>query len=117
MNKKDFKKKFPDVKLQQLTTEYVFSRAKVEDTVLKMIKGLDTGLVYYEYDSKTIKVFTSDTFKLRLEGLKKGDRVLHQHRGIIGTVVSEEPFPICGSLCIRVDFDGKIDAYDCAFFM
>lgn len=65
MNKKDFKKKFPDVKLQQLVTEYVFSRAKVEETVLKLVKGLDTGLVYYEYDAKTIKVFTSDTFKCR----------------------------------------------------
>lgn len=53
MNKKDFKKKFPDVKLQQLVTEYVFSRAKVEETVLKLVKGLDTGLVYYEYDAKT----------------------------------------------------------------
>lgn len=117
MNKSNLKKKFPDVKLQKLTTEYVFSRAKVEETVLKLVKGLDTGLVYYEYDSKTIKVFTSDVFKRRLERMKKGDAVLHQHRGIVGTVLSEEPFPMCGSLCIRVDFDGSIDAYDCEFFM
>lgn len=105
------------MKLQKLTTEYIFSRAKVEETVLKLVKGLDTGLVYYEYDSKTIKVFTSDVFKRRLERMKKGDAVLHQHRGIVGTVLSEEPFPMCGSLCIRVDFDGSIDAYDCEFFM
>lgn len=117
MNKNIFKKKFPDVKLQQLTTEYVFSRAKVEETVLKLVKGLDTGLVYYQYDSKTIKVFTSDIFKRRLEGMKQGDNVLHQHRGIIGTVVSNAPFPMCGSLCIRVVFDGEIDVYDCEFFM
>lgn len=117
MKKTDFKKKFPDVKLQQLTTEYVFSRAKVEETVLKLVKGLDTGMVFYEYDSKTIKVFTSDRFKQNLESMKKGDTVLHQHRGIIGTVLSEEPFPMCGSLCIRVDFDGSTDAYDCEFFM
>lgn len=117
MDKKDFKKKFPDVKLQQLVTEFVFSRAKVEETVLKLVKGLDTGLVYYEYDGRTIKVFTSDTFKFRLGCMKKGDTVLHQHRGIIGTVISDEPFIICGSLCIRVEFDGKEDAYDCEFFM
>ena len=117
MNKKDFKKKFPDVKLQQHVTEYVFSRTKVEATVLKLVEGLGTGLVYYEYNSKTIKVFTSDIFKCRLESMKKGDTVLHQHRGIVGTVLSEEPFPMCGSLCIRVDFDGSIDAYNCEYFM
>jgi hypothetical protein len=117
MNKKDFQKKFPDVMLQQLTTAFVFSRAKVEETVLKLIKGLDTGLVYYEYDSKTIKVFTSDTFKNCLDGLKKGDQVLNQNTGIVGTVISEVPFLISGSLCIRVDFDGNVDAYNCDFFM
>ena len=117
MNKSNFKKKFPDVKLQQLTTKYVFSKAQVEETVLKVVKGLDTGMAYYEYDSKTIKIFTRDKFKQNLESMKKGDTVLHQRRGIIGTVLSEEPFPVCGSLCIRVDFDGSIDTYDCAFFM
>ena len=117
MNKSNFKKKFPDVKLQQLTTVYVLSRAKVEETVLKLVKGLETGLVYYEYANKTIKVFTSDVFKLRLDRMKKGDTVLHPRRGLVGTVLSEEPFPMCGSLCIRVDFDGSTDAYDCEFFM
>lgn len=117
MNKNDFKKKFPDVKLQQLTTEYVFSRAKVEETVLKLVQGLDTGLVYYEYVGRVIKVFTSDIFKHRLESMKKGDNVLHPRRGVIGTVVSDEPFIICGALCLRVDFEGETDAYDCDFFM
>jgi hypothetical protein len=117
MNKKHFQKKFPDIKIHKHPTTYVVGPAKVKETVLKLVKGLNTGLVYYEYDGNTIKVFTSDTFKTRLESMKKGDRVLDQNRGIVGTVISEEPFPICGSLCIRVDFDGKADAYNCDFFM
>lgn len=117
MKKTDFKKKFPDVKLQQLTTEYVFGRHKVEETVLKLIKGLDTGMIYYEYDCKTIKIFTSDIFKHNLEAMKKGDTVVHPLFDIVGTVLSDEPFPMCGSLCIRVEFDSKVDAYDCEFFM
>ena len=31
MNKKDFQKKFPDVKLQELETKVVLSRAQVQD--------------------------------------------------------------------------------------
>jgi hypothetical protein len=117
MNKENFRKKFPDIKLQQLTTAFVFSRAKVEETVLKLVEGLDTGLLYYEYDSKTIKVFTSDTFQTRLESMKQGDSVVLPNLGFKGTVMSEKPFLICGSLCIRVDFDGDVDAYDCGLFM
>jgi hypothetical protein len=125
MNKKDFQKKFPDIKLQQLSTEFVFSRDKVEYTVLKLVEGLNTGLVYYKYDSKTIKVFTSDAFQTRLERMKRGDSVFHLgfygtivcEKPFLGTTVSEKPFLICGSLYIRVAFNNQIDAYNCDFFM
>lgn len=49
MNEKDFQKKFPDVKLQELETKVVLSRAQVQECVIGLIRLLDTGLLYYDY--------------------------------------------------------------------
>ena len=56
VTKTTFKKKFPDVKVQKLQTSVVFSRQKVEETVLKMCDSLDTGLLYYNYSNRWITV-------------------------------------------------------------
>jgi hypothetical protein len=117
MDKETFKKKFQDVRIQELTPAKVLHRAKAEEIVSGMVKSLNTGLVYYEYDCETIKIFTSDAFRIKAEKMKKGDRVFHPHKGIEGTIISEEAFLLRGYMCIRVDFGGRTDAYDCLFFM
>ena len=108
MNEKDFQKKFPDVKLQELETKVVLSRAQVQECVIGLIRLLDTGLLYYDYSSRTIRVFTSDKIKAEIDKMIPGK---------VGTIISGEPFIICGQMCVTVDFDGNKDAYDCEFFV
>lgn len=52
VTKTTFKKKFPDVKVQKLQTEVVFSRKHVEDAVLQMCGMMGLGLLYYSYSNK-----------------------------------------------------------------
>lgn len=117
MNKKYFQKKFPDVKLQELETKVVLSRAQVQECVIGLIRSLDTGLLYYDYSSRTIRVFTSDKIKAEIDKMIPGSHVTHPHSGKVGTIISGEPFIICGQMCVTVDFDGNKDAYDCEFFV
>ena len=117
MNKKDFQKKFPDVKLQELETKVVLSRAQVQDCVIGLIRSLDTGLLYYDYSCKTIRVFTSDKIKAEIDKMTPGYQVVHPHTGKVGKIISYEPFIICGQMCVTVDFESKKDAYDCEFFI
>ena len=63
VTKTTFKKKFPDVKVQKLQTEVVFSRKHVEDTVLQMCGMMGLGLLYYSYSNKCITVYTSEKMK------------------------------------------------------
>lgn len=63
VTKTTFKKKFPDVKVQKLQTEVVFSRKHVEDTVLQMCGMMGLGLLYYSYSNKWITVYTSEKMK------------------------------------------------------
>lgn len=117
MNKKYFQKKFPDVKIQELETKVVFSRAQVQECVIGLIRSLDTGLLYYDYSCRTIRVFTSDKIKAEIDKMIPGYQVTNPHSGKVGTIISDEPFIICGQMCVTVDFDGNKDAYDCEFFV
>lgn len=115
MEKNYFKKKFPDVELQELTTKVVLDRTQVQECVIGLIKSLDTGLLYYDYSNRTIRVFTSDKMKSEIEKMTSGSQVTHS--GKVGTIISDEPFLVCGQMCVTVDFDGNKDAYDCEFFV
>lgn len=117
MDKIDFQKKFPDVKLQELETKVVLSRAQVQECIIGLIRSLDTGLVYYDYSAKTIRVFTSDKIKEEIDKMIPGFQVAHPRTGKVGKVISDAPFIICGQMCVTVDFDGNKDAYDCEFFV
>ena len=117
MNKRDFQKKFPDVKLQELETKVVLSRAQVQECVIGLIRSLDTGLLYYDYSCKTIRVFTSDKIKAEIDKMTPAYQVTHPHTGKVGKIISDDPFIICGQMCVTVDFEGKKDAYDCEFFI
>lgn len=112
----DFKKKFPDVHVQQLETKTVLSRTEIEDTVKQFIAWFGSGLVAYESKGRNIKVITSDKMKHGLEQLKPGCEVTHPLDGRKGIVMGEIAL-VCGTPCIRVEFDGKSDMYDCETFI
>lgn len=48
MTKKDFIKKFPDVKVQQFETKTILSKQEIMDIVKQFTDSLDMGLIYYE---------------------------------------------------------------------
>lgn len=116
MNKSTFKKQFPDVSVQEITLEKVLSRKDKEEIVLKLVAGLNTGLITYQDGGRSLTVFTSYGLKHAIDGMTKGSRVLDENRGLVGTVISESPF-ICGcEMCIRVDFGESSDVYACSYF-
>lgn len=117
MTKKDFQKKIPDVRVQPMKTSVVLSRADIEQCVLGLVKALDTGLLYYWYDGRIVKIFTSDKMKIELDKMIPGYEVLNQNTGKIGCVVSEKPYVMSCQMCVTVDFDGNKEAYDCDFFI
>lgn len=117
LNKTYFQKKFPDVSVQIMETSAVLSRADVEQRVLGLVGALDTGLLYYWYDGRIVKIFTSDKMKVELDKMIPGYEVLNQNTGKIGRIVSEKPYVMSCQMCLTVDFDGKKESYDCAFFI
>lgn len=117
MNKQSFKKKFPDVCLQDITFDDILSRSVVESKVLELVAGLDTGLIVYESSGRKLKVFTSDRLKSQLENMIKGYQVLDENTGIVGTVTSEKPFICSCEMCVRVDFGKGADVYACTYFL
>lgn len=117
MNKNTFKKKFPDIAVQTLTTKYVLSRAEVEKTVIRMCDSMQIGLVYYNYSGRTITVYTSAKMRNELDKMVPGCQLLDPNTEKIGTVVSEHPYVMCGSMCVTVDFGAGPEAYDCGYFI
>ena len=100
MTKKDFIKKFPDVKVQQFETKTI----------------LDMGLIYYEQCGCNVTVFTSDKMKSELNKMKPGYQVTDPNTGEVGTIISDR-FIVCGNYCVRVKFPSGEDVYDCDFFV
>ncbi|WP_148477738.1 hypothetical protein [Parabacteroides johnsonii] len=92
------------------------SRKDKEEIVLKLVTGLNTGLIYYQDEGRALKVFTSYRLKHAIDRMVKGSEVLDENKGLVGTVISEHPF-ICGcEMCIRVDFGESSDVYACSYF-
>lgn len=117
MNKRNFKKKFPDVKVQLLKTSGALNSVEVQQKVEYLVSSLNTGLLFYEYDGDVIKIFTSDICKKRQESMCKGCQVLDDNLGLIGTIVSTVPFLRYGRPCIKVNFGGDVATYSCEYFM
>lgn len=116
MKKQDFKKNYPDVCVQDITFKSVISRREIENTVIKLVDGLQTGLLGYESCGKKLKVFTSYQFKDRLEQMVKGEQVLDENTGLVGTITSEEPYVCSAEMCVRVSFGESSDVYACTYF-
>lgn len=116
MTKKDFIKKFPDVKVHQLLFETDLSKQEIMEMVRQFTDSLNMGLVYYEQSGCVVTVFTSDKMKAELAQMKAGYQVTDPNTGEVGTVVSDK-FIVCGNYCVRVKFPSGEDVYDCDFFI
>lgn len=118
VTKKTYQKKFPDVKIQKLQTEVVFSRKEVEETVIQMCNSMNLGLVYYEYTNRWIRIYTSGKMKKALDGMVQGAELLDPNTNQIFKVLSEAPYIVCGELCVEVELpNGKTDVYSCEYFI
>lgn len=115
MKKQDFKKKFPDVCVQEITFEQILSRAAIETKVLALIGGLQTGLLYYESYGKELTVFTSYQFRDVLNKMVEGEQVLGEDSDIVGTIISPVPFICNREMCVRVSFGDRSDIYPCNY--
>lgn len=104
MNKRDFKREFPDIKFYGLTTIHKIDRLKVEKMVLKLVEDYNTGLVYFEYDGYNVKIFTSDIMRLKLDKMVKSASVVEKGTEYTGVITSEKPFLGYNEMCVLVDF-------------
>lgn len=116
MEKQDFKKSFPDVCVQEITFKPFLSRKDIEDKVIKLVEGLQTGLLYYESSGRKLKVFTSYQLKDKLDKMVKGEQVIDENTGLVGTITSEKPFVCSHEMCVRVSFGENSDVYSCIYF-
>lgn len=117
MTKKDFIKKFPDIKVQQFETEYVLSKHEIMDIVEQATKSMNMGLVYYEHRGCSITVFTSDKMKAELAKMVLGFQVTDPNTNEEGIITSDKPFLMGGEYCVNIDFLSDSGAYSCEYFI
>ena len=117
MTKKDFIKKFPDVKVQQFETYKVLSRREKEKIIEQAMASLHMGWICYESSGKKITCFTSDKMKKALDKMVKGFTVIDPNTGEEGTVLSDKPFLNSGEYCVRVEFPDEDFIYSCEYFI
>lgn len=116
MDIKYFRKMFPDLCVQKIETRYVEPRKAIEEKVMAIVETMGTGLIWYYYSSRCITIYTSMKMKEWLKQVKVGSMLVDPNTGRQCTVTSE-PYILCGSLCISVDFSGNPEAYDCSYFI
>lgn len=112
MKIEDFKEDFPDVKVQELTSKVILPRKEVQNIVLQMCKMMEFGLIYFENWDKSIKVYTSDDLYHFSQKLKPGYQI--KINNIDYEVVSDEPFFVSNTLCLRLKAGELEDVYDIA---
>lgn len=117
MNKNDFKKKFPDVKVQRFELKQVLSKQQIMDIVNEAMTSLNMGLIYYESRGRNITCFTSAKMKAALDKMVQGVKVIDPNTGDEGVITSDKPYLMCGEFCINVDFPGDSGSYSCEFFV
>ena len=67
MTKNDYKKKFPDVKVQRFELKQVLSKQQIMDIVNEAMTSLNMGLIYYESRGRNITCLTSAKMKAALD--------------------------------------------------
>lgn len=117
MTKKDFIKKFPDVKVQQFETFNILSKKEIMNIIEQAMTSLNMGLIYYHSSGKKITCFTSDKMKAALDKMVKGAKLTDPNTNEEGTVTSDKPFLMGGEYCVNVDFPSDSGAYSCEYFI
>ena len=117
MNKNDFKKKFPDVKVQRFELKQVLSKQQIMDIVNEAMTSLNMGLIYYESRGRNITCFTSAKMKAALDKMVQGVKVIDPNTGDEGVITSDKPYLMCGEFCINVDFPSDSGSYSCEYFI
>lgn len=112
MKIEDFKEDFPDVKVQELTSKEILPRKEVQNIVLQMCNMMEFGLIYFEHRGKSIKVYTSYDLYHFAQKLKPGYQI--KINNIDYEVVSEVPFFVSNTLCLRLKAGELEDVYDIA---
>ena len=114
---KSIRKQFPDTKIQKLEMKKIMSRSELEEIIMDFSKALGFGTVGYQSYGLWVHVYTSETFKVKLATMRKGDTVLDSLAGQVGMIESEEPFLCGGEMSIRVSFGNYSEVYNCRYFM
>lgn len=116
MDKSTFKKQYPDVCMQKITTPKILTRREIETKVIQIVENLETGLLAYESSGREVKVFTSLQFANKLKTMTKDSQILDENTGLVGTITSDKPFVCSCEMCVRVDFGEWSDVYACTYF-
>ncbi len=117
MIKKDFIKKFPDVKVQQFDTVKILCKQDIMNIVEDAMTSLSMGLIYYQSSGRKITCFTSDKMKAALDKMVKGAKLTDPNTGEEGVITSDKPFLMCGEYCVNIDFPSTSGAYSCEYFI
>lgn len=112
MRIEDFKKDFPDVKVQKLISKEILPRQEIQNIVLQMCKMMEFGLITFENRAKSITVYTSYDLYHFTQNLKPGYQI--KIHNIDYEVVSEVPFFVSNTLCLRLKAGELEDVYDIA---
>ncbi len=112
MRIEDFKKDFPDVKVQKLISKEILPRQEIQNIVLQMCKMMEFGLITFENRAKSITVYTSYDLYHFAQNLKPGYQI--KINNINYEVVSEVPFFVSNTLCLRLKAGELEDVYDIA---
>lgn len=116
MNKSTFKKQYLDVCMQDITFDNVLSRKVIEDKVIQLINWLNIRLLRCESSRCKLKVFTSYQFGAKLKTMTKETQILDENTGLVGTIVSGQPFIFSCEMSVRVDFGNGTEVYACTYF-
>ncbi len=117
MVKNDFIEKYPDVKVQEVTTHDILSRNQIEKLVSGVSELINTAPLFFEHSGKEITIFTSEKFKSKIQQFTLGCEVIDPNTDAVGVITSDKPFYVCGELCVRVKFGNSSDTYSCDYFI
>ncbi len=116
INNEPFKKQFPDVQVQKITTNGVLGRAAIEQKVLFLVTVQETGLLYYSYSVNELTIFTSKIFKEKLDAMIVGTVLTCPRTGTKWTVVSS-PVLEGREMSFLAEYNGRRAPYHCSYFM
>lgn len=113
----DILKTFPDSFKLEFETDVVENKQQIFSRITSICDATNTGLIYYYSHGKKVIAFFSRKMKLHLARMIKGAKVQDPLTGDSWTVVSDKPYIVGGSYCIKVDQGGFCDVFACETFI